>query len=171
MKDDKTKEGADLWRKAQRSWAEPEAAVPAAPDPLLLAAYLDGRLSEAEAALLESRMTANPRLLDEVLALKAELTDTPVAAPSAVIARAQTLRGGGLESPAVPVIEKEEQSDLLSRLLGGWLRPAMPAFAVVALVLACAGAFELGRYQSERVLPQQTAGSGAGDPFALEELI
>ncbi|WP_422368815.1 hypothetical protein [Pelagibius sp.] len=171
MKDDKTKEGADLWRKAQSCWAEPEAAVPAAPDPLLLAAYLDGRLSQAEAALVESRMTANPRLLDEVLALKAELAETPVAAPAAAVARAQALRGGGLESPAVPVIDSEEQSDFLSHLLGGWLRPAVPAFAVVAVVLACAGAFELGRYQSERILPQQTAGSDAGDPFTLEELI
>ena len=171
MKDDKTKEGADLWRKAQSSWAEPDAAVPSAPDPLLLAAYLDGRLSEAESALLESRMAANPRLLDDVLALKAELTDTPIAAPAAAITRAQALRGGGLESPVAPMIDSGEQGGLLSRLLGGWLRPAVPAFAVVALVLACAGAFELGRYQSERVLPQQAAGTTAGDPFAFEELI
>lgn len=171
MKDDKTKEGADLWRKAQRSWAEPETAAAAAPDPLLLAAYLDGRLGKAEAAFLEGRMTADPELLDEMLALKAELAETPAAAPAAVIARAQALRGGGLEGLAVPMVDSEGQSGLLSRLLGGWLRPAVPAFAVVALVLACAGAFELGRYQSERILPQQTAGSDAGDPFALEELI
>ncbi|NIA71566.1 hypothetical protein HBA54_23525 [Pelagibius litoralis] len=170
MKDDKTKEGAELWQKARDSWAPREGSDTQQPDALLLATYLEGRLGEAEAAGIEARMAADPAFLDEVLTLKAALTEAPQPAPASSVIGAQALRGGGAKSRTT-VETTREGGDFISRLFGAWLRPAVPAFAVVALVLACAGAFELGRYQSERVLPQQTAGSDLTDLLALDELI
>lgn len=165
MSDDKTEEGAALWRRARDAWAadavSPDGDVP---DPTMLAAYLDGRLPEVEAAALEARMAADPQFLDEVLALRAGLAESRQDAPSAVVAAARALRpDSGLRSGAA--------SGLLERLFAGWLRPAVPAFAVLALVLACAGAFELGRYQSERILPQQANGAAERDlpdPLSLD---
>lgn len=170
MKDDKTTEAADLWQRARASWASPEGADLQGTDALLLAAYLEGHLPEAEAAGLEARMAGDPAFLDDVLTLKAALAETPAAAPAVSIARAQALRAADRPAPGIATAGAGG-GDFFSRLFGGWLRPAVRAFAVVALVLVCAGAFELGRYQSERVLPQQTAGAEAADPFALDELI
>src|SRR3546814_20482352 len=86
MSEEKDKmEGAALWRRARphlvaRDWqpvAEDEA-----PDALHLAAYLDGRLHEDEAARLEARMAAEQALLDELLALR-EAVAVGVAGPEA----------------------------------------------------------------------------------------
>ncbi|WP_299623501.1 hypothetical protein [Pelagibius sp.] len=169
MSDDKTEEGAALWRRAHDAWTA-DAVNPdgAEPDPMVLAAYLDGRLSEAEAAALEARMAADPSLLDEVLALRAGLAESPQEAPPAAVAAAQALRR---DTGARSAETSETASGFLERLFAGWLRPAVPALAVVALVLACAGAFELGRYQSERILPQQangTADKDLPDPLSLD---
>lgn len=158
-----------LWRRARDAWAADAMNSDGdAPDPMMLAAYLDGRLTEAEAAALEARMAADPRFLDEVLALRAGLAEGPQEAPTAMIAAAQALQQQtGPRSAEV----SEGASGLFERLFAGWLRPAVPALAVVALVLACAGAFELGRYQSERILPQQAYGTAERDlpdPLSLD---
>ena len=164
MNDEKTNEGAELWRQARAAWADSSAPAPQAPDPLMLAAYLDGRLDEQAAAGLEARLAGDPALLDELLALRAGLAAAPEDAPADVIARAQALRRAA--APATG-----DSPDLLARLFGAWLRPAVPAFAVLALVVACAGAFELGRQQSQQMLLQQAAGNGEADlpdPLSLD---
>jgi anti-sigma factor RsiW len=154
---EKSKEGLALWRRARTGWqpvSEDEA-----PDALLLAGYLDGRLSEAEAARLEARLAAEPALLDELLALRASLAAGPQAAPAAVVTRGQAAYAG-----RAPVrIAQAAQPSLFDRLFGVWLRPAVPAFAALALLVAFAGAFELGRCQGERLDATQTAEAGDSD--------
>jgi len=131
----------------------------AAPDALLLAAYLDGALVEDEAARLEARLAAEPALLADLLALRASLAAGPEAAPAAVIARA---RSAYPARPALQVVETAKPA-LLDRLFGFRLRPAVSAFAAVALLVACAGAFEAGRYQATQLTTAQTAESVDSD--------
>lgn len=161
--DNKSKEGAALWRAARQGWHAPgdgPALTDGAPDALLLAAYLDGGLGEDEAARLEARLAGEPELLDELLALRDGLAAGAEPAPASVIARARTVYP---ERPALKLVETSAPS-LLERLFGLWLRPAVPAVAVVALLLACAGAFELGRYQANQFgSATQTAGTAESD--------
>jgi anti-sigma factor RsiW len=154
---EKSKEGMALWRRAREGWQP----VPEdeAPDALLLAGYLDGRLSEEEAARLEARLAAEPALLDDMLNLRAGLAEAPEAAPAGVVERAQAAYAGRVASRAM----KASKSSLVERWLGAWLRPAVPAFAALALLVAFAGAFELGRYQGERIDAMQTAEAGDSD--------
>lgn len=154
---DKTSEGAALWHRARAGWQP--VAEDQAPDALLLAAHLDGRLSEEEAARLEARLAAEPALLDDFLALREGLAAAPETAPAGVIERAQAAYRGKPTLRAVPA----RAPSLVDRLFGGWLRPAVPAFAAVMLLLACAGAFEAGRYQGERLDATQTAEAAESD--------
>lgn len=159
--DFKTSEGRALWHRCREGWRPP--ADDEAPDALLLAAYLDGRLAEEEAARLEARLTGEPALLDELLTLRATLAAGPQAAPAAVIARAQALRP---EAPAVRGAGTEKAAGafgLVERLFGVWLRPAVPALAGIALLLACAGAFELGRYQAGQLDSAETVAASDSD--------
>jgi anti-sigma factor RsiW len=186
MREDKTKteEGAALWRRAREAGApqvEDEA-----PEDLWLAAYLDGSLAEDEAARLEARLAGDPALLDELLTLRETLAAGPETAPAGVVVRAQALRPEQKETlrpeqkealrpqwKAQPATAREEGS-WFGHLLAGWLRPAVPAFAAVALVLACAGAFELGRYQGEQMDATQSAEVADSDvpvDLLLEDLI
>ncbi|MEO3427283.1 hypothetical protein AAFN88_00395 [Pelagibius sp. CAU 1746] len=186
MREDKTKtkEGAALWRRAREAGAPPGTlrdAERGAPEALWLAAYLDGSLAEDEAARLEARLAGDPALLDEVLALRETLAAGPEAAPAAVVTRAQALRPRPQDARRFPQeawrAAPEGRGAWIGHLLAGWLRPAVPAFATVALVLACAGAFELGRYQGEQLDVAQSAQSAevaGGDlpvDLLLEDLI
>src|SRR5690606_33857942 len=101
--------------------------------------------------------------LDELLTLRATLAAGPQAAPAAVIARAQALRP---EAPAVRGAGTEKAAGavgLVERLFGVWLRPAVPALAGIALLLACAGAFELGRYQAGQLDSAETVAASDSD--------
>lgn len=165
MSEEKDKmEGAALWRRARPHVTEggwQPVAEDEAPDALLLAAYLDGRLFEDEAARLEARLAAEPALLGELLALReavAAAAAGPEAAPAPVLAgvvrRAQALRADSAATRAASA----PRLSLAERLFGGFsLRPAVSALAGLALLLACAGAFELGRYQAERLDSTQPA--------------
>lgn len=165
MREDKTKtkEGAALWRRAREAGAPPgEVREEAeAPEALWLAAYLDGSLAEDEAARLEAQLAGDPALLDELLVLRETLAAGPEVVPAGVVEKAQALRPEQKE--ALRPQRKAQQAaparegSWFGHLLAGWLRPAVPAFAAVALVLACAGAFELGRYQGEQMDSTQTA--------------
>ncbi|MEQ8355868.1 MAG: hypothetical protein RH942_10065 [Kiloniellaceae bacterium] len=159
MREDKTKteEGAALWARVRHDRAEMTEVE--APDPQLLAAYLDGGLAGVEAVRLEARLARDPALLDEVLTLRASLAAGPEAAPAGLVARAQALR----PQQTAPRRAVTGRPGWVERLLGDWLRPAVPAFATLALVLACAGAFELGRYQSEQLAAEQSAELGDSD--------
>jgi anti-sigma factor RsiW len=154
---EKSEEGMALWRRAREGWRPPRDEE--APDALLLAGYLDGRLSEEEAARLEARLAAEPALLDELLALRESFATRPEAAPAAVVTRAQAAFAA---QPAARAARVGKPS-LFGSFFGSWLRPAVPAFAALALLVAFAGAFELGRYQGERLDATQTAEAGDSD--------
>ena len=164
----KTEEGAALWRRFQQGRSP--AMGQERPDALLLAAYLDGRLAEAEAARLEALVASDPALLGEILMLRESLAAGVETVPDGVVARAQALRAG---RPAARQVVAG-QAGWMERLFGDWLRPALPAFATLAVMLACAGAFELGRYQADRLDFQQSAGLAESDipeDLLLEGLI
>lgn len=167
--DSKTKEGAALWRMARQGWQAP--GDDGSPDALLLAAYLDGGLAEDEAARLEARLAGEPALLDELLALRESLAAAAEAAPASAIARAQAVYP---ERPAFRVVAAPAPS-LLDRVFSLWLRPAVPAVAAAALLLACAGAFELGRYQATQLSgvtqTAETADSDVPAEFVLGGLL
>ncbi len=165
MTQDKTKtaEGAALWRR----FSEGRSLAAEAPDALTLAAYLDGALDQTAAARLEARLAADPALLDEMLALRQSLDTAPASAPAAVVARARALRREQNEplrrvAPAARSAGAG-QPGWLARLFGPWLRPAVPAFATLAVAIACAGAFELGRYQAEQLEAEQSAARAESD--------
>lgn len=173
MTQDKTKtaEGAALWRR----FSEGRSPAAEAPDALTLAAYLDGALDETEVARLEAWLAADPALLDEMLALRQSLDTAPASAPAAVVARARALRPEQNEAlrreqneplrPVAPAARSAGagQPGWLARLFGPWLRPAVPAFATLAVAIACAGAFELGRYQAEQLEAEQSAARAESD--------
>ena len=86
-------DGTALWRRWRAlAVAGTEDRAPA-PDPLLLAAYVEGRLDEAAAAPVELWLAAHPETLAETLADLAAARATPAAetAPEAVVARAAAL--------------------------------------------------------------------------------
>jgi len=159
--DFKTGEGRALWRRGRDGWRAPS--DDEAPAALLLAAYLDGRLAEDEAARLEARLAGEPALLDELLALRATLDAGPQAAPAAAIARAQASRPATAAARMATAGKAPRAPGLFDRLFGVLLRPAGPALAGIALLLACAGAFELGRYQAGQLDTPQTAAAGDSD--------
>lgn len=130
---EKNEAAAALWREARAAWSGQEPGHPAPLDPLVLAAYLDGRLDGRERDALEARLAADEALLDEVLALK-ELE--PAAAPTNLILRAQGLVRATPRT-AAPASRRTWFSGLLQPL--GW------AGTAAALALVCALSFELGR--------------------------
>ncbi len=77
-----------LWRRCQAT-TRPSGA--AAPDPLLLAAYAEGRLSERAAEGIESWLAEHPEALDDVIAARLAESTAEEDAPQALIARAAAL--------------------------------------------------------------------------------
>jgi hypothetical protein len=75
----------ERWRSHESVPVEPVADL----DPILLAAYLDGRLSEAEAAPLERLLAADAAALDDLLASMSPIA--PEIPSASLIARAQSL--------------------------------------------------------------------------------
>jgi len=68
-------------------------------DPMLLAAYLEGRLGEAEAAPIEAILAADPAALDDLIAYDPVTPEIPSAA---FITKAQALVGGATILPFAP---------------------------------------------------------------------
>jgi hypothetical protein len=123
-------------------WARFKATVPAAPAAVMtpvfdddLAAWLDGRLSVADAARVEARLAADPSLLDVALdashALRAEAP-----APDRLVIRAQAL--AGFEA------ERRRPSGGLWTWLAGWRRSFEVALVAGAFLVVCATGFSLG---------------------------
>lgn len=130
-----------LWQAARSSFTAPQGAEP---EPLLLAAYLDGRLDEAERDRVEALLAASPRALEVFLAADAALGATQ-AAPERLLARAAGLVPGEASEPS----------------RGGWLRrlfapapaggafrlqPLTLALTLVAVLAVSAAGFEIGRF-------------------------
>ena len=134
---DKNEAAAALWREARAAWSDSENAeerdAPSPPDPMTLAAYLDGRLEGSEREALEARLAADEGLLDELLALRDLEPSDP---PTNLILRAQGLVREA-PRPAAAAPRRAWFAGLLQPL--GW------AGTAAALALVCALSFELGR--------------------------
>ena len=141
-----TAEDRALWRKARDGWTGPvdggaeEAGEEGAEmDPLLLAAYLDGRLDGEEGAAVEARLAADPAALDLMTASREALAASPdEAVPEALLRRAE-----GLVRPA-PVPTRK---GLFATLAAAVMMPGQAAwvgFAAVLMLASVAG-FELGQ--------------------------
>ncbi|HUH85762.1 MAG TPA: hypothetical protein VLX85_14220 [Stellaceae bacterium] len=83
---------AALWRRWRTAGAT-GAAVPADPDPLLLAAYAEDRLSVDGAEAVEDWLAANPLAAQDIVAARRTLRIPLPVAPSHVIDRAAALVG------------------------------------------------------------------------------
>ena len=83
-----------------------------------------------------------------------------------IVARAQALQPAPRAlRPATQAVARDEPS-WIGGLLALWLRPAVPAFAALTLLLAGISAFELGSLQAsqqEVVADAETGGDIAGD--------
>ncbi len=137
-----TAEDRALWRKARDSWtggAADSVGAGAEVDPLLLAAYLDGRLDAEEGAAVEARLAADPAALDLMAASREALAAGPAeAVPETLLRRAE-----GLVRPA-PVPPRK---GALAALAAAVMMPGQAAwvgFAAVLMLASVAG-FELGQ--------------------------
>ena len=129
----------DLWR-----WYRDEGSMPATElnlkgmdERLALAAYLDGRLDEAERAQVEAWLAGRPEQLELLLASREALTDSGGPAPDALVQQACALvadRPGALAG--------------LFRATAGLFAPRLRLFAwsgtLAAMVFACLLGFQLG---------------------------
>ena len=165
---DKAKDGAGLWARARPRWRD-AAAAPEAPDPLTLAAYLDGTLEEAAQERVEAWMAAAPEALDLVMALRE--AGAPEAVPEGLLVRAQGLvrvRPGPARAGLGTWL-----GGLFSFQMAAW-RPVAWAGVTAVLLVVSTGGFELGRQGALHMVDFQTASAddldfGLSDP--AEELL
>ena len=119
-------------------WARTDFAVSAEAaqiDPLLLSAYIDGRLGDAECDAVEAFLAASPEALESLISARASLSEPAPAVPESLVKRAQGL----IRAPVAPA-----QPGLLDRF--SWLlRPAAWTAAATATVLLGVLSFQLGQ--------------------------
>ena len=84
------RDGTGLWAQARPGWRASAVAVEA-PNPLMLAAYLDDSLDEAGREAVEAWMAVTPEGLELVISARAELGPAPGPVPEDLISRAQGL--------------------------------------------------------------------------------
>lgn len=150
---------ARLWARARDGWRE---TLPPAPDPgpLVLAAYLDGALDEAERAQVEAWMAGSPDALDLAMAARDALVAGPAPPPESLIARASGLvRARESTGAGTSGGRSSWFAELFSP--AAWMRPAGWASSAAAILIACLIGFELGRAGSAQY--------GAGDIQLTEE--
>lgn len=113
------------------------------PDPIVLAAWLEGRLSEAEAATVEAWIADTPEAVEEVALLREAVETDDLecpAAPAAFVSRAQAI----VRAPADGRAQSGNWigSDWIERLIG---QPVVRWSAVAALALIVGvGGFGIG---------------------------
>lgn len=139
--DDGSRSAPDAFGRAL--WQRAKAAGPATAtagdrvDDAMLAAWLDGRLSEADAARVERHLVEQPQALRVVLDTRNALADAVRApVPDRVVVRAQALVGFAAE--------RKVGGGGLAGLFGGWRRALEMAAVGAAFVVVIAGGFSLG---------------------------
>lgn len=141
----------ERWRSTSR------AAAVAAPNALVLAAYLDGRLSEAEAEGVEAALATDPQLLDAFLDLKRPIV--PEIPSTALIREAQAA------VPATAVIMPFKSPKVGGRTGNSRTNPWAAWGAVAAsLVLVSLVGFDLG-IQTERAISWPVGSEMSNDVF------
>ncbi len=158
-------DGARLWAQARPGW-QASAVADEAPNPSMLAAYLDDSLDEAGREAVEAWMSATPEALDLMISARAELGQVPGPVPEDLIARAQGLVRAPIKEPGG---------------LGAWLRGligfepevwrplALAGVTAALLVMVSAGGFELGRLGTERLVSTQSVALGDDMDFGLDD--
>ncbi len=165
---EKARDGAGLWARAREGWRV-SAVAPEAPDPLTLAAYLDGTLDAAAQERVEAWMAASPDALDRVMALRE--AGAPEAVPKSLLVRAQGLVRER-PRPARAVLGAWLGS-LFSFQMAAW-RPVAWAGVTAVLLVVSTGGFELGRQGALQMVALDIASTddldfGLSDP--AEELL
>jgi len=87
---DRAEESA-LWRHWRRAVVNAAGETAVAPDPMLLAAYAEHRLGEAEAEVVEAWLARHPEAIDDILAAADSKAGALSVPPEAAIARAMAL--------------------------------------------------------------------------------
>lgn len=156
-------DGAGLWARARPGWRS--AVAPETPNPLMLAAYLDNTLNEAGREAVEAWMAATPEALELMVAARVQSRQGPQeAAPASLVSRAQGL----VRAPVAVSAGLGWLRGLIGFQPEAW-RPLAWAGVTAALLVVSAGAFELGRLGTERLIPVQTAALGDDLELGLDD--
>ncbi len=158
-------DGARLWARARPGWRA--ANLPEAPNSLMLAAYLDDTLDEAECEAVEAWMATAPEALELMIAARAEMVaENPGAAPVSLVSRAQGL-------VRAPLRESVGLGAWLRGLIGFeaevWRPLAWAGVTAALLLVVSAGGFELGRLGTEQLVSVQTAAFDDDLDFGLDD--
>ncbi len=159
--------GRDLWAGARQAWRE-AGPRPQAPDPLSVAAYLDGTLEPAARERVEAWMARDPDALELLVAARAAAA--PAAAPQSLVQRARALVRDG--RPA-RVGLGARLSGLLAVPPQAW-RPLVWGGVAAAVLVVSASGFELGRQGTLQVValePTVDDDLGLGLSGAAEDLL
>jgi len=155
--------GRALWQRTKAAGSATAAVTAATPvDDMMIAAWLDGRLSEADSARVERHLVEHPQALQAALDIRNALADAARApVPDRVVVRAQALVG--FEA------ERKVARGGLAGLFGGWRRALEMAAVGAAFVIVIAGGFSLGGGTQE-AYAQSAANSDAAVELVLNPL-
>lgn len=110
-----------LWRRAAPA---PEAGP--APDPGLISAWLEGRLSDADAATVERRLVVSPEWLEAAILARAAADGAEgEAVPQSVLARARNLLPGAAST-------EQARTPVMRWLAARWIEAATASAGVAA---------------------------------------
>ena len=157
-----------LW---QRWQALGERSRAAEPDALLLAAYAEGRLSEAEAEPVEAWLAAMPDALGDIIAARLTYHDQPQDVYQRILATAAALVPGAAQPGAkLPSAEVLLFPPKVSQRLPQW-RTAL-AWSSIAASLLCASliGFSMGSDAYMNLAGTNTADSTAADGLGTTSL-
>ncbi len=128
--------GRALWQRAKAA-GPATATADHRVDDAMIAAWLDGRLSDADTARVERHLVEHPQAMQAVLDTRNALADAARApVPDRVVVRAQALVG--FEA------ERKVGGGGLAGLFGSWRRALEMAAVGAAFVVVIAGGFSLG---------------------------
>lgn len=163
MMDDPSFQAGKALFQRWRAASHPAMPTDTAPDALTLAAYAEGRLSDAEMALVEAALASDPALLDTLLALR--LADAPETPSIALVQAAQALVPAQ-EHPVVVPFQARRGSG--ASRVNAWL--AWAAVAASLMIVSVAG-FDLGIRTEHAVSAADANGTdSAGDLLDLTDL-
>jgi anti-sigma factor RsiW len=146
-------EGAALWQRWRLE--TPVAASSVVPDPLMLAAYADGRLDESQAETVEDWLADNPDALADLLAAQqAAQARPPSLASEALIARAVSL----VPTPPVNLVRLRPAVTFTRR----WRSAVMWSGLAASLVATSLIGFALGNDAYLNFADQPAAAESAG---------
>ncbi len=153
--------GRALWQRTKAAGSATTVAGPPVDD-MMIAAWLDGRLSEADSAQVERHLVEHPQALQAALDTRNALADAARApVPDRVVVRAQALVGFDAERTVA--------RGGLAGLFGGWRRALEMAAVGAAFVVVIAGGFSLGGGTQE-AYAQSAQNSAAAVELVLNPL-